>query len=306
MHLWNVAFLTKENDFYNVPWRFVNHPCTCTTECKECNSGNKTQLCRVTNAINMEKTFSKIKTLKSRRKLSLPASPALSSSAHYSANSLERNNHNQRRVSDVIFDFESEKSESKRIHWSPALLHRRSKSPTPPLSSSTQSHEDEEEENDIFLSTDSSSAELKAMRKSLRSRSVCSAASPPSNNYSLYAGLKGVNSIVAVTGSHISGRRLSAPGADNHHCTANYRRPSLVKATQRSKRSESATTVEEEASKLRAYMASRHASLPVVVVNDSRNYLYTNAKSKIQDANLSIARWNLELLSTDSYISSVV
>ena len=189
----------------------------------------------------MEKTFSKIKTLKSRRKLSLPASSSASSN-HYSANNSLERPAAQRRISDVIFDFDAEPNQKeKRIHWSPALLHhhhaRRSsanKSPTTRSSPSSSHMEDDEESSDIFLSTDSSSAELKAMRKSLRSRSVCSAsaagASPPSsNNYSLYAGLKGVNSIVAVTGSHISGRRLSAPGADNH----NHRRPSLVKATQR-------------------------------------------------------------------------
>ena len=66
---------------------------------------------------------------------------------------------------------------------------------------------------------------------------------------------------MAVTGSHISGRRLSTPDS--------AKRPS--KATQRSKRSESATTVEEEATKLRAYMASRHGSLPVVVVSNDKN-----------------------------------
>ena len=31
------------------------------------------------------------------------------------------------------------------------------------------------------------------------------------SSYSLFSGLKGVNSIVSVTGSHISGRRLSTP-----------------------------------------------------------------------------------------------
>ena len=71
-------------------------------------------------------------------------------------------------------------------------------------------------------------------------------------SYSLLSGLKGVNSIVSVTGSHISGRRLSTP-------EQNQRRPS--KPVQRSKRSESASTFEEEAARLRAYMASRHAHI---------------------------------------------
>ena len=67
------------------------------------------------------------------------------------------------------------------------------------------------------------------------------------------AGLKGITSVVAVTGTHISGRRLSTPAPVPY---------------ERAKRSDSASTVEEEARRLKAYMASRHGSLPVVIVND--------------------------------------
>ena len=76
-------------------------------------------------------------------------------------------------------------------------------------------------------------------------------------SYSLLSGLKGVNSIVSVTGSHISGRRLSTP-------EQNQRRPS--KPVQRSKRSESASTFEEEAARLRAYMASRHDHIFLLLI----------------------------------------
>ena len=53
-----------------------------------------------------------------------------------------------------------------------------------------------------------------------------------------------------------------------------------IKSTHRSKRSESASTVEEEALKLRAFMAGRHASLPVVVVNNSDYVHCTMTRSR--------------------------
>ncbi len=167
--------------------------------------------------------------------------------------------------------------------WSPSLLQRRSlrnsrqsKSPTPSVTDFELEEETLEElEVDNFSSTDDSSQhstdKLKAMRKSLRSRSVCNGApssASNNNNYSLYAGLKGVNSLVTVTGSHISGRRLSTPASFQEKANAVLTFSHANKTSHRSKRSESATTVEEEASKLRAYMASRHGSLPMVILND--------------------------------------
>lgn len=235
---------------------------------------------------SMEKTFSKIKTLKSRRKLSLPAaaSPPL---VHSSPRG-------PRRVSDDVFDPEeqspppatSRRAPQRRVAWSPAA--RRPRAPTPASEDEEDEEEGEEDGHDDSPTDLTHNDKLKAMRKSLRSRSVCSnggssaSAAGGSPNYSLLAGLKGVNSIVSVTGSHISGRRLSTP-AGRVQQVASSSSSEARKVTQRSKRSESATTVEEEALKLRAYMASRHGSLPaVVVVNADRNYLYaTKSRCRI-------------------------
>ena len=176
----------------------------------------------------MEKTLGKIKTLKNRRKLSLPA-----------ATCDER----------PSLDFEARSIRRLRSP-SPATLNQ--KMPWNHRSSSPTLSENEEDE-DIFTSHHTE-VKVKAMRKSLRSRSICN---PSSNNYSLMAGLKGVTSVVAVTGSHISGRRLSTPTPVPY---------------ERARRSDSASTVEEEARRLKAYMANRHGSLPVVIVNDGTQY----------------------------------
>ena len=230
----------------------------------------------------MEKTFSKIKTLKNRRKLSLPASPNPNAGGGGSMASLGLPRH-QRRGSEDYHD-----SASKLV----LLRHRRSLSPVEagrqrsararnqntPVSSAAASatedsstvSEDTEElegagEDDQDTATDLTTTKIKAMRKSLRSRSVC-------NNYSLFAGLQGVNSIVAMTGSHIAGRRLSTPAASEcGHADVSCQdmpRP----RQKRSKRSESACTVEEEAHKLRFYMAQRHASLTTGV--HDRSFLH--------------------------------
>jgi hypothetical protein len=265
----------------------------------------------------MEKTITKIKTLKNRRKLSLPASPKLfnaedprrrdseclgghadqdEASVGSSGLVIPRSRLRSLSPSEELFrrphipktPSKSKESPSKssskdinkiqrKVGWSPAL--RRN-------SRTTLIHSEEDEQTGADSSpgtdspTDLTTEKLQAMRKSLRSRSVCSSAGPASGsggpptpgNYSLMAGLLGVNSFVNVTGSHISGRRLSTPvGSDQQRPSAVERPASSAfsKATHRSKRSESASTVEEEALKLRAYMAGRHGSLPMVVVNSN-------------------------------------
>ena len=177
----------------------------------------------------MEKTLGKIKTLKNRRKLSLPAASTCDerpSGLDFEARSIRR----LRSPSPAI---------SQKMPWN-----HRSSSPT---------ISENEEDEDIFTSQHTE-VKVKAMRKSLRSRSICG---PSPNNYSIMAGLKGVTSVVAVTGTHVSGRRLSTPAASPY---------------ERARRSDSASTVEEEARRLKAYMANRHGSLPVVIVNDGTQY----------------------------------
>ena len=185
----------------------------------------------------MEKTFGKIKTLKNRRKLSLPAASSDERpSLDFEARSIRR----LRSPSPAL------PANSKKVPWN---HHHRSSSPL--------TLSENEEDDDLFTSQHTE-VKVKAMRKSLRSRSVCSPAG--SATYSLMAGLKGVNSFVSVTGTAIAGRRLSTPAP-----SAPY---------ERAKRSDSACTVEEDARRLKAYVANRHGSLPVVIVNDG-NYAYS-------------------------------
>ena len=192
----------------------------------------------------MEKTFGKIKTLKNRRKLSLPAansSDERPSMLDFEARSIRRLRGRSPSPASTI--------NVKKVPWN---HHHRSSSPL--------TLSENEEDDDIFL-CQNTEVKVKAMRKSLRSRSVC-APSPASSNsatYSLMAGLKGVNSIVSVTGGAIAGRRLSNPA------------PGVPYEAGRAKRSDSACTVEEDARRLKAYVANRHGSLPVVIVNDG-NY----------------------------------
>lgn len=318
----------------------------------------------------MEKTITKIKTLKNRRKLSLPSSsPKLSddraaggggtgttsgvgssspapnktrrvSDAMYTPTVRPRNNslspYDDHGLGGMVSSSASPMKYKRKVGWSPALDRKTMAGAAPPsiiaasendASSDTDNNLHHEENGDSPYDPQLSSEKLSAMRKSLRSRSIGgggggSATPPPSISsaipahhqhhhhqqqlspaatphhspgYSLMAGLKGVNSFVTATGTHIStSRRLSTPcstsstssssasmfgGAvessisttsTSHHRQrrmTSTQRP--LKATHRSKRSESASTVEEEALKLRAILAGRHPSLPVVVVNHS-------------------------------------
>ena len=304
----------------------------------------------------MEKTITKIKTLKNRRKLSLPSSsPKLSddraggggaAASGVGASSPAPNK--TRRVSDAMYTptirprnnslspyddhaamvscSASPMKHKRKVGWSPALDRKISATvavATPAAapsiimasendaSSDTDNNLHHEENGDSPYDPQLSSEKLSAMRKSLRSRSIGggggSATPPPSISsmvvppphhppsqqlspaatphhspgYSLMAGLKGVNSFVTATGTHIStSRRLSTPctsssssasmlGESSHQRRRMTSTQRPLKATHRSKRSESASTVEEEALKLRAILAGRHPSLPVVVVNHS-------------------------------------
>ena len=302
----------------------------------------------------MEKTITKIKTLKNRRKLSLPSSsPKLSddraggggggatTSSGVGASSPAPNK--TRRVSDAMYTptmrprnnslspyddhsgmvscSVSPMKNKRKVGWSPALDRKSSAIFVAPPSIVAASENDASSDTDINLHHEEngdspydpqlSSEKLSAMRKSLRSRSIggggsatpppsissamvvpahhpqqqlSPAATPHSPGYSLMAGLKGVNSFVTATGTHIStSRRLSTPsissssasmlGGGSESSSHQRRRMTCtqrpLKATHRSKRSESASTVEEEALKLRAILAGRHPSLPVVVVNHS-------------------------------------
>ena len=246
----------------------------------------------------MEKTITKIKTLKNRRKLSLPSSsPKLPNSE--GGGTVAANGHasnKARRTSDAMYtptirprnnslspydepsNNNSPYRNKRKVGWSPALERK-----TTP---STGGSDNEENDEDCDSHYELSSEKLTAMRKSLRSRSIAGTSTPPTQQatpssgagFSLMAGLKGVTNVVTVTGSHISGRRLSTPGSltensasgtGNSNCRPQKHIPRPMKATHRSKRSESASTFEEEALKLRAIMAGRHGSLPMVVVNSS-------------------------------------
>ena len=192
----------------------------------------------------MEKTFGKIKTLKNRRKLSLPAA----NSSDERPSMLDFETRSIRRLRGRSPSPANSTINVKKVPWN---HHHRSSSPL--------TLSENEEDDDIFTNQNTE-VKVKAMRKSLRSRSVCAPASSSSNaTYSLMAGLKGVNSIVSVTGSAIAGRRLSTPA------------PGVFCEPGRAKRSDSACTVEEDARRLKAYVANRHGSLPVVIVNDG-NY----------------------------------
>ena len=211
---------------------------------KKSNKSQKLLRIRFLTKTKMEKTFGKIKTLKNRRKLSLPAansSDERPSMLDFEARSIRRLRGRSPSPASTI--------NVKKVPWN---HHHRSSSPL--------TLSENEEDDDIFL-CQNTEVKVKAMRKSLRSRSVC-APSPASSNsatYSLMAGLKGVNSIVSVTGGAIAGRRLSNPA------------PGVPYEAGRAKRSDSACTVEEDARRLKAYVANRHGSLPVVIVNDG-NY----------------------------------
>ena len=177
----------------------------------------------------MEKTITKIKTLKNRRKLSLPSSsPKLVNSEGGVGHGPAPNK--TRRVSDAMYtptirprnnslspyDENSNNSspiKSKRkVGWSPAL-DRKTATPT------ASENEDDNHDEDCDSPFEMSSEKLTAMRKSLRSRSIAgNTATPPTTTpspgvYSLMAGLRGVNTIVTGTGTHISGRRLSTPSS---------------------------------------------------------------------------------------------
>ena len=303
----------------------------------------------------MEKTITKIKTLKNRRKLSLPSSsPKLSddraagggggtgttsgvgssspasnktrrvSDAMYTPTVRPRNNslspYDDHGLGGMVSSSASPMKYKRKVGWSPALDRKTMAGAAPPsiiaasendASSDTDNNLHHEENGDSPYDPQLSSEKLSAMRKSLRSRSIGgggggSATPPPSISsaipahhhhhqqqlspaatphhspgYSLMAGLKGVNSFVTATGTHIStSRRLSTPctsssssasmlGESSHQRRRMTSTQRPLKATHRSKRSESASTVEEEALKLRAILAGRHPSLPVVVVNHS-------------------------------------
>ena len=116
----------------------------------------------------------------------------------------------------------------RKVGWSPAPPR---KVPSTETIAGVAASDNEDDENCDSPFAELSTDKLTAMRKSLRSRSIAGqgstgqvAAGTPTTptmqtgtgsgtGFSLMSGLKGVNNFVTVTGTHISGRRLSTPSA---------------------------------------------------------------------------------------------
>ena len=263
----------------------------------------------------MEKTFTKIKSMKNRRKMSLPANspmregqsfverrdsltPSVSSQDDSSSGggtslvlpgsrggrfrSLSPTGEGPATPISLVATPKNNRIQRK-VVWSPSLKGRGSRrnsksSPAHSPSNSTSSNESSNCDTPTDLM---SSEKLQQLRKSLRNRSASVASPSP---YSVFSGLRGVSTFAVMTSSHMAGapaRRLSTPiveagsmGGVGVVPEDPPLSPALPKtptgsSPRKSRRSESASTVEEEALKFRSAWSGRHGSLPVVVLNNN-------------------------------------